>query len=402
MKRMIASAWVLAVILCATPVSAQTFSGTLETRMGGYWGETALAPLTQEVTGGVDGKVGSADAPSAQYLASVSLEYDPATNEIRIKPEEAWVKIFAGSFDFSLGNQIVAWSISDAVYPCDVVNPWDNSIPVDRAKMPSPLARVVLNGSFFSIDLVAQPYWVHGLLPESPWETPSQIALDPLTHEVASDKTPDFSWDNVGFGGHAKVSLELLQGLDIGLTYFRGVSSTPTGVVLSYTGPYPTGYYYTFDRSTLLGADLTLATGGDLLLKTEWGYTTLGDTDLFNPEAGKASAEGVSGFEYTIGTAQIEGEYVLDWTNGTSEGTYQHRVFGIFTWNIDDRSEIKLAGSYDFTGSGGTMLSAEGSYTIADGLQLACDMYAFFGDTTTIYGAYSKDDLARVTLTYSF
>jgi len=241
-------------------------------------------------------------------------------------------------------------------------------------KDPLPLVRTVLNGSFFSIDLVAQSYWVEGLLPQSPWETPSQVALDSMTHDASLDQTPDLSWDNIGYGGHANVSLDLLQGIDIGLTYYRAKSSTPTGVVLSYTGPYPAVHSYLFDRSTLLGADLTLATGGNLLLKTDWAYTTLGDTDLLKPAAGKASAEGVSGFEYTTGSAQLEGEYVLDWTNSTSDGTYQHRVFGIFTWNIDDRSEIHLAASYDFTGSGATI----------------------------IYGSYSSNDLARVTVKYSF
>jgi hypothetical protein len=48
------------------------------------------------------------------------------------------------------------------------------------------------------------------------------------------------------------------------------------------------------------------------------------------------------------------------------------------------------------------MISPQGSYTIADGLQLSCDMYFFFGDRSTIYGSYSDNDLARVTLKFSF
>jgi hypothetical protein len=152
----------------------------------------------------------------------------------------------------------------------------------------------------------------------------------------------------------------------------------------------------------LFGADLTFSVGGGLLLKSEWVYTTFADTDILKPAADKATAEGVSGFEYTIGTAQLEGEYVLKWSKGNSADSFTHKVIGVLNWTVNDRSTIKLAGSYDFSGNGGYLVSPQATYTIADGLQLACDMYFFFGDKATIYGSYSGNDLARVTLKYSF
>jgi hypothetical protein len=264
------------------------------------------------------------------------------------------------------------------------------------------MGRAVINGNSFSIDLVVQPYWVQGILPSSRWATPDQKLLASLAYNGANDEKPDFTWENVGYGGHAKASFELLQGLDLGLTFYRGRPSSPTGAVLEYTGVYPTGYHYAFDHSTLFGADLTFSVGGGLLLKSEWVYTTLADTDILKPAADKASAEGVSGFEYTIGTAQLEGEYVLGWSNRSADGGFTHKVIGILNWTVNDRSTIKLAGSYDFSGNGGYLVSPQATYTIADGLQLACDMYFFFGDKATIYGSYSGNDLARVTLKYSF
>jgi hypothetical protein len=400
MKKIIVAALVAAV--SAAALSALDFSGFVEARSGWYWGSDELAPMTQIVEGRVDGKVGDAEAPKAQYHASADLEYDPSTNQTSAKIGEAWVKIFAGPLDLSFGNQIVAWSISDGEYPSDVVNPWDYSLPVDLEKIPSPMGRAIINGNSFSIDLVVQPYWTPGILPGSRWATPSQSALGVLPYNGANDEKPDFTWDNVGYGGHAKASFELLQGLDFGLTFYRGRSSSPTGVVLEYSGMYPSAYHYAFDHSTLIGSDLTLSPGGGLLLKTEWAYTTFADTDILEPEAGKASAEGVSGFEYTIGAAQIEGEYVLDWSKGIAADSFAHKVIGIFNWSANDRTALKLAGSYDFSGDGSVMISPQGSYTIADGLQLSCDMYFFFGDRSTIYGSYSDNDLARVTLKYSF
>jgi hypothetical protein len=230
---------------------------------------------------------------------------------------------------------------------------------------------------------------------------PSESAVASLPHNSSLDAKPDFSWDSVGYGGHVKASFELLQGLDLGATFYRGRSSSPTGLALTYSSGYPSGYYYVFDRSTLVGADLTLSPGAGLLLKSEWGYTTLDDTDILSPEDGKASVEGVSGFEYTIGTAQIEGEYVLDWTKGAAEA-FTHEAIGIFTWSIDDRTDVELAGDCEFSGKGGYMLSPQGSYTIADGLKAGFKAYFFFGDKATTYGSYSSNDLATLSLKYSF
>jgi hypothetical protein len=48
------------------------------------------------------------------------------------------------------------------------------------------------------------------------------------------------------------------------------------------------------------------------------------------------------------------------------------------------------------------MLSPQGSYTIADGLKAGFKAYFFFGDKATTYGSYSSNDLATLSLKYSF
>lgn len=404
MKRA-ALATALAAVLCAV-VGAADFGGYVETQAGWYWSSSEfVSPMYQVLEGGVSGKTGAAEAPTAQYLANVDLEYDPAAGSaagaVVVKFGEAWIKIFEGPLDLSFGNQIVAWSVSDGDWPSDVVNPWDYTIPVDPQKIPVPMGRVVLNGPSYSVDFVAQPFWTESILPTSRWTPPSESAVASLPHDSGLDAKPEFSWDSVGYGGHVKASFELLQGLDLGATFYRGRSLSPTGLALTYSSGYPSGYYYLFDRSTLIGADLTLSPGAGLLLKSEWGYTTRGDTDILGPEDGKASIEGVSGFEYTIGTAQIEGECVLDWAKGANDA-FTHNAIGILTWSIDDRTDIKIAGIYDFSGKGGAMLTPQGSYTIADGLKVCLKAYLFFGDPATIYGSYSSNDLGTLSLKYSF
>ena len=398
MKRMAALA--ASVVLGALALPAQDFTGSVEARMGWYWKSDALEPLTQILCGSVDGTIGPSDAPRAQYRVQGELDYDPSSNAGPVELDEAWIKAFVGPLDISLGNQVAAWSISDVVYPSDVANPWDESNPIDLKRMPVPMGRVVLNGSSFSLDLVGIPYWIGSLMPEAPWTPASMSALAALSHDSSKDQKPAFSWDAAGYGAHAKASLDLLQGLDLGATFYRGISYAPTGVDLVYSEPYPSGYYYVYDRETVIGADLTLVPGGGLLLKTEWDYTTLDNTDILDPGAGEASAEGVSGFEYTFGAAQLEGEYVLDWAKKSPGDSVGKQLIGVLTWNPSDRFDLKIAGSYDFDGSG--FVSPELGCTIADGIRAECDLYFFFGAASTEYGAYSGNSLGRISLKCSF
>lgn len=397
----------LATAMAAAGLAAQGLSGSVETRLGWYWGSHELLPETQVLGLGLAGKVGDAESPAAQYLAKARLSYDPSTGLAKPSLDEAWIKLFEGPFDLSFGNQLVAWSVSDAFTPSDVVNPLDLSLPVDPAKIAVPLARVVYNSDVLTADFVAQPLWEPSVLPGSRWLPANPLAVLPVTNT-----TPAFTWDNVAYGGHLKASFDLLGGLDLGATFYRGLLPTPRPVV-AFTGPYPTGINLVYDRATRLGADLVFAPGGDLLLKSEWVYTTLDDSNLLDPQPAQAAAEGVSGIEYTLGPARLVGEYVLDWAkSSTGADDLKHSVVGILSLSPDSRLDLKVAGIYDFTGAGSGMVSPRLEYTLADGVKLQAESYFFFGDAdasfTSLgvaqpsYGAWKDNNLGRVGLVYSF
>jgi hypothetical protein len=401
--RRIAASLALAALASATdPAAAQAISGSVEAGVGYYWNDAAFEPRSQALELRVEGKAGEDDSPIARYSAELILERLPGSGEARVGLGEAWIKLYAGPFDLSFGNQTVAWSVSDVFCPADVVNPWDLSVPVDRKKTPVPIARAVLDSGSFSIDLVAQPYWTAGKMPDARWASADAAALASLPHDSSLDAVPDFSLENAAFGGRVEASLGLLQGIDLGATYYRGRSSSPTGMDFTYAGMYPASYYYIYGRSTFIGADLTIAPGGSLLLKTEWGYTTLDDANPLAPADGEASVQGVSGVEYTLGTAQLEAEYVLDWKKGAPGGELGHGLVGILSWEIGSRASLKLAGAYDFSGSGSGMVSGLAEYKLADGLAVKGEAYAFFGGAATTYGAYRDNGLARASLKYSF
>jgi len=384
-------------IIAATgsALAAQSFSGSIEPRLGWYWGSQPI-PFTQDVTVGIDGKIGDKDMPTAQYSAKLDLSYDPSTATTAVDLGETWVKLFVGPFDISAGNQVLSWGSTDAFTPSDIVNPQDLSIPVDPVKKPVPLGRIVYNGDRLTVDLVAEPFWVAPTLPGSRW-TPAY----PVTPALDS---VSLSWDNVSYGGHAKLSLDLLEGLDIGLTAYRGRSYTPTAT-LTFPNSTPT-ITLDYDRLTLLGADAVLVPGGGLLLKTDWGYRTLRDSSLLEPQAGAASLQGVSGFEYRIGQLQLIGEYVFDWAKGSAAAgdTFGHILVGIASMDLGSRTSLKVAAIHDIKASGG-MVAPQMSYTLADGLQLNCEMFFFYGTTdggSMLWNTWNDDSLGRVSLKYSF
>lgn len=378
-------------------LKAQDFTASLEPRLGWSWTGPSLLPATQVLEGGLDGTLGPAEAPTAQYRVRAKVELDPTPSPTGLSMDaslgEAWIKLFAGPFDLSFGNQVVAWSVSDAFTPSDVVNPQDLRLPVDPAKIAVPLVRLAWTGGPVSLDLVAQPFWAASATPEAAW-----VPANPLGLPSSVDTAPAADWDNVAFGGRLKTSL---SGLDLGLSAYRGRQSILSALV-DYSG-LPT-YSLEYARATALGADLVLAPGAGILLKTEWVYTTLRDSPILDPEPQSASLEGVCGLEYTIGSIQAIGEYVLDWAKGEAAtgDTVRHCAVLILSGESGSRLSLKVAGVYDFTGGGSGMVAPKLAYTLADGMVLSLDSFFFAGADTTRYGAWKDNALGRISLKYSF
>jgi hypothetical protein len=121
---------------------------------------------------------------------------------------------------------------------------------------------------------------------------------------------PGATWDNVQFGGRFQASLGWLQGVDVGLTYYRGFNTLPANsfsfggansqtVTLAPTAT-PGQFIAVYDRYNLVGVDGDVALGSGLLLRTEFGYKTFNDTNLLSPDSGLGAAEWVAAGEYTL------------------------------------------------------------------------------------------------------
>lgn len=135
-----------------------------------------------------------------------------------------------------------------------------------------------------------------------------------------------------------------------------------------------------YDRYNLVGVDGDKALGSGLLLRTELGYKTFQDTNLFNPDAGLGAAEWVAAGEYTFFGMRTIGEFVLDWMKGAPDDTYLKTFVLIASAEVDSRLSLKAIGSWNLDGSG--FVSPQFGYTIADGLQAEglCLLGRFFHD----------------------
>ena len=412
MNRVLFSA-ALAFCVACPGTFAQTFSGSLKSDLGSYFNSGDILSFSQDVPqefeGKVEGKVGNPDAPDAQYSAAIRVSFNPTTATTVVSLREAWLKAFLGPVDLSIGNQIVAWGSTDIFTPVDVVNAQDYTLPLSPEKMPELMARAILNGNRFSIDLVFVPFWNGDTLPGPRWFG-SALPLPPGVSLSIVQTPPAATWDNVQFGGRFQASLDWLQGVDVGLTCYRGLNTLPANsfsfggansqtVTLTPTAT-PGQFTAVYNRYTLVGVDGDVALGSGLLLRTELGYKAFNDTSFFSPAAGSGAAEWAVAGEYTFLGIRTIGEFVLDWTKGTPDDTYAETFVLIASTDIGSRFSLKALGGWNLDGSG--FVSPQVSYIIADGLQAELKVFFFLGDVSTTFGQFRDNNYGEVTMKFAF
>lgn len=392
------------------PAVGQTFSGSLDSGLGWYYGSVDILSAGPRFTGSIEGKVGSEDNPVALYFVEGSATHNPASSPGKGNLGEAWVTVFAGPFDLSVGNQIIAWGVTDVFTPSDVVNPWDRTLPVDASKLPVPLGRLLLNGSEFSLDVVLVPVFSPGVLPTSRWQTAS--ALVPPSGVTIVEKTvteviPATAWDNAAAGARAALSLDLFQGVDLGLTVYRGRSAIPqvtrNFVATGTPGQVRVQSVVTYDRFWLAGADAVASFDSGVLFRFEAAGSLWRDSGWESPKGGNVTAEAVGSVEYTLPIVGVKAmaEAVVDWTNSAGwEGQATMQTVGALSAQPDSRWSWKAVGAWNHGGAG--MLSPQVTYAVADGLNLTLRSFSFWGDRDETWGAWTDNDLVDLTLRYAF
>ena len=407
------------VCLASPLVFAQTFSFSLKSNLGSYLDSRDIFSISQDVPqvleGKVEGRIGSPDAPDAEYRGAFRLSFDPVAMTATPSLREAWVKAFLGPVDLAIGNQIVSWGLTDIFTPVDVVNPRDDRLPIAPDKTPEFMGRANVYGNGFSFDLVVVPFWNGDTLPGSRWQggssPPPGVTI--VKQAVVTD-APSATWDNLQFGGRFQASVDWQQGADFGFTCYRGFNTSPRnsfaldGAIEQDTTLTPTGAPGEFtattalryDRYSLVGVDADAALTNGLLFRTELAYKSFRDTSWFDPGAGLATAEWVAAAEYTLFGVKTIGQFVLDWTRASADDEWDQTILLIASTDLDARASLKGEGAWNLDGSG--FLSPQLAYTIADGLQAQFSLFFFLGGTATTFGAFRDNDFAELSVKYSY
>ncbi|MEI8093812.1 MAG: hypothetical protein WCG80_06330 [Spirochaetales bacterium] len=405
LRRALAAVLLLGALL---PSSAQTFSGTLQSGWGWFYNSSDLAAAGPQFDAKVAGNVGAAEAPAGQYSIGFQAKLLPG-GQTSFALADAWVKAYLGPADVSVGNQTIAWGVTDVFTPLDVVNPRDMSHPLDSVKIPVPSGRVLLTGSGLSLDLVLVPAFAKGVVPEARWQ-PATTLTPPTGVTIVSrtlvDQVPALIWDNLAWGGRAGASLDVFQGVDFGVTFYQGRNPLPRATVTLASAGTPGQMKATstldYDRFLLAGADAVVALEG-LVLRTEAAGRLWRDTDPQNPVAGDATAQGVASLEYTLPVIGVKAiaEGVVDWTNTAGyEGTAKAKAVLALSAAPDSRWSWKAVSAWDFDGAG--MVSPQLTYTVADGLSATLAGFAFLGDTAVTWGSWNNNSVVEATFKYAF
>lgn len=405
MKRTLLSAAALGLCVACPAIFAQAFSGSLKSNLGSYFNSRDIVSFSQDVPqvveGKVEGKIGNQDTPDGQYCATLRVSFEPADVVTTVSLREAWLKVFLGPVDLSVGNQVVAWGSADIFTPVDVVNAQDYTLLLSPEKIPEFMGRAILNGSRFSVDLVFVPFWSGATLPGPRWFGSGMSIVN---------NPPAATWDNVQFGARFQASFDWLQGVDVGLTCYRGFNSLPANsfsvggadpqtATLVPTST-PGQFVATYSRYILVGIDGDVALGSGLLFRTELAYKAFNDTSFFSPAAGSGAAEWVIAGEYTFLGIRTIGEFVLDWVKTAPDDTYAKTLVVIASRDIDIRSSVKAVGGWNLDGSG--FVSPQFGYTIADGLQAELKVYFFLGGASTAFGQFRDNNYGEVSVKYTF
>lgn len=377
----------------------QDFTGRLSSGLGSFIGSEDLSSRPSTFDGKIEGGLGSSGLELAHYSIDLRASFDPQSGQSSLALREAWMKLSSGPFDLSIGNQIVAWGATDVFTPIDAVNSNDLSLPVDAQKIPQFMGRLALSGPGISLDMVVLPFWTASILPGARWQSAMSLPAGVTNTIVSENPSPTLA--NLQYGGRLKASWDLLQGIDLGLVLYRGRNSLPR-LSTVFTSPNTAMTTRTYDPYYLAGMDAVLAFDGGLLLKGEAAYKVLNEADWIDPSANNAKAEAVGGWEYTIFGVKTTGEYVIDWTKGSSAtgDTWAQSLVFIASMAPDSRWSLKAIGVYNFDGS--SLLSPQLTYTIADGLDLEARFFAFLGDSGSVYGKWTDNDLADIALNFSF
>lgn len=398
-------------------------------------GELTVAEACAELQG--RGEVGSGFFPDATFLVEGGACYDaaaragpqggipadpldllyPAPDPFSVWLGEAYATVYLGNSELSLGRQRVAWGSADALAPLDVINPHDLTYPVAQpsdTRLATFMARLRVEApEGVGLDLVLVPVFEPSRLPGKEWQPDVVMPTFPPEAGVIGfapvlDDRPVAALANVQFGVRATFDLDLFDGADASITYFRGFAKLPTTWLRLEPVPGAPGSNYvqpvlSYDRIHVIGLDFSSVIGA-YAVRGDAAITLTDDHDGTDPAVGNPRFAAVLGVERSLpGGAYltVQATYEHFWPDAGSAA--ENDVASILALRMEPDARLTVQGAWlhDYTDGSG-LVQPSLDYALADGVSLTAEATVFYGRAGSRYGAWSDNSDLKVGLAYAF
>jgi hypothetical protein len=405
----------LALVALSTAALAQVrteWSGSLTARFGvAIDGDLSAAGARAQ--GALDGTVGSEFFPTAAFRVALDLEADAALGRAEVRLGEAWARLFLGDAELTAGNQTLFWGSTDAVNPVDRLNPRDLRVPIDAAKLATPMVhvRAYLDGDV-ALEAALLPVFVPSLPPDAAWRSDPAPTLPPgmtvVETRPARDERPEAALANVQFAARAQWRP---PGFDLAVSYLHLLRDTPTAsaevVPTGTPGQVALQPVLRYDRIEVVGLDGSVAVG-PMVLRGEAAYTFTRDPDGTDPTIGNPGFQVVVGGETPIpGGPRVVLQFVLDGAtrDATPDGSHGGvelggRTMAILNQAVNARTDLQAAWVQDFDGSG--LVRPSVAYDFADGVTGTLEAVIAYGADGTRFGGWRSRSGAVASLRVAF
>jgi len=371
--------------------------------------------------GGKTPEKNSADTKSAYAEASLKIkatkgELGDAFAEVRLKKgkefdediedisiREAYISLYAGNFDFRIGQQIIVWGRADGINPTNNITP-ENMLTRSSDEDDRREGNLLLKGSYSldpcRLEAIWIPVYRQSVLPVRLLDLPAGFDFS-----EDGDK-PDSEIKNSSFA--VRLNIEMAEA-DGSLSYFNGYNPKP-GLVLDST-TFKTSAY----RMHVAGADFSTTVGSILGLRAEAAYRHPfkdHETDMSVPNPDLFY---IAGADKEFGNlsiiAQYIGRYVFEFSESANALKQRNMMIASQSHRYSNAATLRLKYSmlhetlsmeintfYSFT-TEELMLVPKISYDISDAFSIYAGARIFTGPESTLYGEMSS---AFVELKLSF
>lgn len=439
-RRRVARALLMAAVLALTTAGLAQVSfdlgGELSTKVGVDVGGTfTVAEACLALQG--KGEVGSGFFPDAIFFAEAGACYDaaaaagpqggvptdpldalyPTSDPFSVELGEAYVSVYLGRSELTVGRQKVSWGSADALAPLDVVNPHDLSYPVAQpstTRQATLMARLRVDApDGIGLDLVLVPVFEPSRLPGREWQP--DVALPPFPPEAGVvglapvlDDRPAPALANVQFGVRATFDLDLFDGTDASVTYFRGFAKLPTASFRLEPAPGMPGSnlvqpVLSYDRIHVIGLDFSSVIGA-YVVRGDAALTLTDDHEGTDPTVGNPHFAAVIGAERSLpGGAYLTGQLTYEHTFPDAGGAAEVDFASIVALRIEPDARLTVQGAWlhDYSDGSG-LVQPSLSYSLADGVTASLEGTAFYGRSGSRYGAWRDNSSLSVGVAYAF